>query len=52
MHRITLEVLVNTCIYRAEMNRMSVVNGRVTKSKLRPERVRARELDICNRRCK
>ena len=27
---------------------MSVVNARVTKSKLRPERARARELDICN----
>ena len=31
------------------MNRISVVNGKLSKSKLRPERARARELDICNR---
>ena len=41
---------VNTCIYRGEMNRMSVVNGRVAKTKLKPEMgasVRARYLRQC-----
>ena len=33
---------VNTCIYRREMNRMSVVNGKLSKSKLRPGSARAR----------
>ena len=37
---------VNTRIYRGEMNRISAVNGRETKTEL--ERTRARELDICN----
>ena len=34
---------VHTCIYRGEMNRMSVVNGRVTKAR-KGESARARYL--------
>ena len=35
-----------TSFYMGEMNGMSAVNGRKTKTEL--ERTRARELDICN----